>query len=106
METLEKMTSFIENPELYISIPPCVPQMKVCIIGQAFSGCTSQGKILAHTYGLKYISVDECLIEWDNSGNQDELMDNIPIYKKVKFFFLGFNVLCGRLSIDLKVAKI
>jgi adenylate kinase family enzyme len=37
--------------------------MTVCILGGPFSGKTTQAKLIAKTYGLTYISVDDILKE-------------------------------------------
>lgn len=70
---------FLANPDVYCSKPPSVNSMKLCVIGAPSTGKTTQCKILAAYYNLKYVSVDDVINSWD--ANPAAGTD--PLYEKM-----------------------
>ncbi|KAJ3282849.1 adenylate kinase [Borealophlyctis nickersoniae] len=77
------LAKFLANPDKYLCRPPHLSNLRICVLGGPFSGKTTQCKLLARIYRLKYVSVDEILQEWDEAPDQNELMKRIPLYGKL-----------------------
>ena len=74
---------FVANPDRYLEIPPVIPSLRICVLGGPFTGKSTQSKMLAKIYNLKYLSIDELLLGWDEEPDQRTLLKNNLMYAKV-----------------------
>jgi hypothetical protein len=74
---------FVANPEKYLSRPPALPSLRICVLGGPFTGKTTQSRMLAKVYNLKFVSIDELLKSWDEEMDQRSLLKRNPLYVKV-----------------------
>ncbi|KAI8807242.1 hypothetical protein BJ742DRAFT_317871 [Cladochytrium replicatum] len=97
---------FIANPDRYVSKPPFLPEMKVCVMGGPFSGKTTQAKAIAVRYGLQYISLEDVLFTWDNHKEQGELQKSNPLYSKIVRKLRAGKPIPGDMLVDILKASI
>ncbi|KAJ3094596.1 adenylate kinase [Phlyctochytrium planicorne] len=74
---------FISNPDRFLSKPPRIPSLTVCILGGPFTGKTTQSSLLAKVYGLRLLSVDDILDQWSMDPDQAQLLRKNPIYAQI-----------------------
>ncbi|KAI9344788.1 hypothetical protein DFJ73DRAFT_626763, partial [Zopfochytrium polystomum] len=74
---------FISNPDKYLSKPPTVPSLHVCVLGGPFTGKSTQSQMIAKIYGLTLLSLDDILQSWDNLPNQSLLLKQNSVYARI-----------------------
>ncbi|KAJ3195085.1 adenylate kinase [Irineochytrium annulatum] len=79
----ERLKKFVSNPDKYLSAPPILPSLQICILGGPFTGKTTQAKMLARLYNLRLLSVDEVMREWDSEVDQRHMLTKSPTYAKI-----------------------
>ncbi|KAI9209033.1 uncharacterized protein BJ171DRAFT_418965 [Polychytrium aggregatum] len=79
----EAIGQFQLNPDKYITRPPRLPVLKICVIGGPMSGKSSQSKLLARLYDAQYIDIDHILNGWYSDPNQEALIDANIIYRQI-----------------------
>ncbi|KAI8907080.1 hypothetical protein DFJ77DRAFT_476617 [Powellomyces hirtus] len=61
-------TLFLSNPLPYLLTLPHTPPLSISILGGPTSGKTTLSKLLAQTYALTRVSLDDVLDTWDEDG--------------------------------------
>jgi hypothetical protein len=81
-ECLEK---FLENPYRYLEKPPILKEFKMCVLGGPFSGKTTQAKLIAQTYNLSFVDIDDVVTKWDEASNDPNFGRKSTVVGKVAF---------------------
>eukprot|EP00842_Homolaphlyctis_polyrhiza_P006388 jgi/Hompol1/6750/HPOL_001194-RA len=104
---------FVENPDKFLIDPLTLPQTRLSIVGAPCCGKTTQAKLVAHKYGLAYLSVDAILSKWENQsglrktpGSPDGMSDaskrQDTLFSKatIPFYFID-RIYSGTIPVDL-----